>query len=349
MARMALSSKSFWKWLSILLSVALVSQWIMFSFVLSHRQDPNGTSSATAVNTQDNTVHEQSSPHHVQQQQSSRRAQEGLGGAVEWKGVGATLMFFAPKWFHRRYTFMVQNAMANLPSDWAIQLVINAPWMEKDVFPLHPGLQTLLRTTTYSNATPYNYDPRPGARLLWTPLPVEFTSKSRREVKPKTIMKSAIFWESLISENVFLFSGNGAFCGNGGDTSGAGTGELWESLTEYDFVGTPWNQYHGNGGSGETHSFRHKSTMLSILKAHPPEEESSDVPDYNYFAKYLLSSGSDGSYKVADVPTTELLGGISQDKAPLVVSGTQAGLSFDERENLLFVCPELKVIFPSLQ
>ena len=44
-------------------------------------------------------------------------------------------------------------------------------------------------------------------------------------------MKSALFWESLVAENVFLFSGNGAFCGNGGDTSGAGTGELWESLT----------------------------------------------------------------------------------------------------------------------
>lgn len=350
MARMALSATSFWRWVSILLASALISQWIMFSLVLSHQQDPSTFISETNLDAKVASSGASASAmgqRHIQDSMDT----DSQSVATEWDGVGVTLMWFAPKWFHRRYTFMVQNAMANLPSTWAIQLVINAPWMERDVFPLHSGLQTLLRSTTYSNETHYNYQPRPGARLLWTPLPPEFTAKPRKQTRPKDIMKSTIFWNSLVAEHVVMFSGNGAFCANGGEAAGGGSGNAWDALKVYDYVGTPWNQYHGKGGDGETHSVRKKSTMLSILEAHPPKDEKDDLPDHRYFAKYLLQndSGNDDKYKVADAATTQVLGGIAPDKAPLVVSGTQSQLDFAARENLLFVCPEVKVIFPSLQ
>ena len=66
-------------------------------------------------------------------------------------------------------------------------------------------------------------------------------------------------------------------------------------------------------------------------------------------------------YKVADIETTKIFGGVStmidsvdntkeiiDGHPPMVVSGTMANLNWSARDNLLQICPELKVIFPSL-
>jgi hypothetical protein len=60
------------------------------------------------------------------------------------EGVAVTLMLRAPQWFHCRYTLMLHNILANLPMNWVVQVVVNVDWIQKDILPLHPGLQTLL-------------------------------------------------------------------------------------------------------------------------------------------------------------------------------------------------------------
>lgn len=172
-------------------------------------------------------------------------------------------------------------------------------------------------------------------------------------------MKSTWLWEHVMAENVLLFGGNGALCGNA-------QSHLEEFLT-YDYVGVPWGRYYGQAGSGETHSFRHRSAMLRILRDHDPQMEM-DMPDYQYFVKHMLENNVEGhqthvstvrtttststlGYRVANKSITYSFGGVISDNfnvAPLLVSGTQASLNWTAREALLGVCPEVKMIFPSL-
>mmetsp|Transcript_26701 Transcript_26701/g.47050 ORF Transcript_26701/g.47050 Transcript_26701/m.47050 type:complete len:191 (+) Transcript_26701:1-573(+) len=159
-------------------------------------------------------------------------------------------------------------------------------------------------------------------------------------------MKSNWLWEHVVAENVLVFGGNGAFCGNSKSKT--------RDFLEYDYVGAPWGRHHGLGGDGSSHSFRHRSSMIRILNKHPPSGAELDSMDYMYFVKYLLQEEKEKEMegrtsKVADVATTHAFGGISDfDSAPYVVSGTQASLNWTARETLLSVCPELKIIFPSL-
>jgi hypothetical protein len=100
----------------------------------------------------------------------------------EYDGVAVTLMLKAPKWFHRRYTIMLQNVLANLPAEpykssnhhpphppttkgesrqprgggnkgWAVQIIGNLSWLKQEVFPLHPALKQLLATATTTTTT----------------------------------------------------------------------------------------------------------------------------------------------------------------------------------------------------
>jgi len=94
-----------------------------------------------------------------------------------------------------------------------------------------------------------------------------------------------------------------------------------------------------------------------------------EMPDYLYFTQHMMKSidghpkpvgAAPPSFRVADKNTTMLFGGVhvledTSDKTgfvvtpvPFVVSGTQASLQWSHREALLNVCPEIKMIFPSL-
>jgi hypothetical protein len=140
----------------------------------------------------------------------------------------------------------------------------------------------------------------------------------------------------------------------------------------------PWKKMDGTGGDGSTHSFRRKSSMLRILSTYPPPPDNNDA-DYYYFLKHMLSSSKLSSssssaeyyypYKVANPETTRRFGGITttldpeqkyalEDEEgtamkivgapPFVISGTLPGLEWSARESLLQVCPEWKMIFPSM-
>jgi hypothetical protein len=235
--------------------------------------------------------------------------------AKNYEGVAVTVLKSAPKWFHRRYTVMLHNVLANIPPVWPIQVFYNEKWLEKDVLPLHPGLQ---------------YMKINNRRIVWTPIPVDILRR-----KPKEIMKSEWLWENMIADNVFLFGGNGALCGN--------SKVPIDAFLNYDYVGAPWMRFNGIGGDGSTHSFRKRSKMLEILKEHPPNDGDQD---YHYFLKFMIKD--EERYKIADRNITMAFAGINSDHAPLLLSGTQPKLNWTTRDTILAVCPEVKIIFPSL-
>lgn len=340
---MGMSSASFWRLVSFILAILLVAQWILFSLVLSHRHDSTSTAIAS-----DRVMAAADHPHKsldvwktadnpVRLSKSrSEKENENVNG-----GVAVTIMLRAPKWFHRRYTLMMHNVLSNLPSNWKVQVFVNVAWLEKDVLPLHPGMKLLLQknsTTLHAN-TDTSTAPTAAAladRIIWTPLPSHMA-----RFKPKQLFKSKWLWESVVAENVLMFGGNGALCAN--------SQYSMERFVKYDYVGAPWFQMDGVGGDGSTHSFRHRSAMLSILSQHPPEDNPQDMdrPDYQYFLRHML--GTAGTYKVADPATTMAFGGfVNNDEAPFLVSGTLPNLNWTVRENVLSTCPEIKMIFPSM-
>ena len=316
------------------LAALLVLQWILFSMVLSHRHDPTNNSIAPE------TMRSRTSL----EQQQQLQVLPPLAGPIPrspssptLEGVALTLMLKAPKWFHRRYTVMLHNALANIPNDtWRVQVFMNAAWLEKDVLPLHPGLRSMYHPRHEEEEERQKKEEDGSSwtvgRVIWTPLPTNMT-----RLKPKEIMKSTWLWENVGAENVLLFGGNGALCAN--------TQSSLNEFLEWDYVGVPWSQFHGQGGDGSTHSFRHRSAMLSILTRNPPNGD--DRPDYQFFIEHMLKESS--TFKVADRQTTMAFGGVRElDHAPLLLSGTQATLNWTRRENVLMTCPEIKVIFPSM-
>ena len=294
-----------------------------------------------------------------------RKVDGGSGGGG---GVAVTVMLHAPKWFHRRYMVMIQNVLVNLPKNWKIQIFYNEDWFQKDVLPYHPGLERLQQQQQKKQQ---ENDSEATNRIIWTPIPNSVLypdpNKRRSLIRPKVLLKSIWFWESVVAENVFMFSGNGVVCGNHHHSANGDTHHhLLDRFLSYDYVGTPWGRHDGRGGNGETHSFRHRSAMIRILQMFDPLTlNEMEMPDYLYFTQHMMKSIGDQkdgstSYRVADKNMTMLFGGVHvledpSDKTgfvvnpvPFVVSGTQASLEWSHREALLNVCPELKMIFPSL-
>jgi hypothetical protein len=244
-------------------------------------------------------------------------------------GVAATIIFRAPRWMYLRYTVMIHNALQNIPADWALQIFINEKWAQKEqLLQWHPGLVRLMKNNP---------------RIIVTPLPARLL-----QGKPKHILIDPWFWKNMPAEKVLLFSGNGAFCGNHPES-------VWSMLSATDYCAAPWPRHDGNGGNAGTHSYRNKTAMLEVLKYHQQnsKENGGDVD----FVKIMLEMNRLGlsSFRVATVDQTMQFGGASNlsmgdtlTSVPLAVSGTQAGLTYKERDSLLKHCPELKMIFPSL-
>jgi hypothetical protein len=242
-------------------------------------------------------------------------------------GVFVTVVFKAPKWFHLRYVSMLHNALSNLPQEWKLQIFLNQPWVEENLPSYHPGWNRVLS------------DPR----VLTTTLPDYLLKK-----KPKYIYQDPWFWHSMNSDRVFLFSGNGAFCGN--------TRYNFDWLEGLDYVGS--HSSRGVGGDGSTHSYRNRTSMLAVLDYAALNNLNVDSStEYEFFVSTMVTMNKAGSsrFRLASREETYMFGGATNltDETglrhlPLIVSGTLAKLSFEERDNVLKHCPEIKLIFPSL-
>ena len=413
------SASSFWRNVSSMLFIVMSFQWILgtYYFIEDHHLQHGADTSNNERREHPYQKNLNLSPAHNYRNvngEPTAMSRLGVGRDQEsgtnfhYDGVAVTLMLRAPKWFHRRYTAMLHNVISNLPSEpwnddgsnrgWAVQVVVNRPWLEKDVFPLHPGLRRLLQPSSSSHTTEVlrNFSLATSAMNGETPssetsfvttfgghdIYVTELPSSMTKLKPKQIYKSKWFWESVLADHVLMFSGNGAFCANHDVPPSepfSSSSSLLNKLAledKWDYVGIPWSRYYGLGGDGSTHSLRRKSAMLRILSTYPKQAESQDT-DSAYFVKHMLESVKNNEqqhqsssasapanhypYKVADVETTKLFGGVSttmdssdntkeiiDGNPPMIISGTMANLNWSARDNLLQICPELKMIFPSL-
>jgi hypothetical protein len=340
------------------LVVVIAVQWLLFSALLQQQQQQQVAPQQQLEILCDDTKAVTASTRTIQpppQQQSV-----AVAGVQGRNGVFATVIFRAPKWMHLRYTLMIHNALANLPPGWTLQLFLNRPWVDQEFLPWHPGFQRLLQ---------FSDDDRAAARLVVTDLPANLTSSG---TKPKHILLSPWFYNSLVADTVLLFSANGAFCGNHlEERPGATLDELQRTT---DFCGAPVNHHHQQqrGGDGGTHSLRNRRAVLRALDYAQRKkiEMTASETEYVYITRLFLTMNKLGlaNFTLATMEQTHQFAGVynlsspssSSDKKnnittnaglqrlPLVVSGTLAHLSWEERDSVLKHCPEAKMIFPSL-
>ena len=297
---------------NVLLLIILCLQWIAFTVFLQHAHTASDTTPAEALLEKPT--------------RTTRRSilkEEEPEDSIE--GVFATILFRAPRWMHLRYTTMIHNALTNLPnSHWRVHLFLNRPWVNAELLPFHPGLVRLFQ------------DPR----VIVTDLPEALTKG-----KPKQVLASRWFWDTVGGDAVVLFSGNGAFCANHYATD-------WDHFVQnVDFCGTP-------GGDVSTHSYRNRQVMMKAVAYAELHQITPTGTEPAFIRQVLEDMQKEGNVQIR-MGTTEdmnLLGGVSHltnndgtlQRIPLLVSGTQAKLAWAERDSLLKHCPELKMIFPSM-
>ena len=253
-----------------------------------------------------------------------------------FKGVATTLMINSPKWFQRRYTSMITNILMNTPSDWALQIFYFDSGQSQFGLDINPGIQRLNNTLFQD-------------RIIFTKLPKAMVEKKgpRRKLLYWT---DEWIWNQLVSDRVLVFSGNGCVCSN--SHMSMLDGSAMESLLDrVDFVGSPSRELWGRGGAGDI-SYRNRTAMLDAIRY--KEHDGNEREDY-FFIKTLLEMNKHAGedvYRVATKEQTQLFGGTinvtEESGPPMVVSGILPRMEHDDREQFLLLCPELKIIFPSL-
>lgn len=312
-----------WLLLSIVLGVIVVGQWCIFLIFISRHHHNNN----------DNETQRRVLPAPI----ASFQKRTTTAPIVE--GVAATLLFRAPQWFHLRYNVMLRNILVNLPNEnWKLQVFINEKWFNRTVLPLHPGLNRLLHNTNNHNVK---------KRIIVTPLPDRLVRKGQR---PKDVMVDTWFWESLVADRVMIFSGNGALCGNHNT-------QAFTYLKHLDYVGAP---HRGRPGGAGDFSLRYRPAMLQALRYAKTTQQQivGSTTEGDFLLKIMqeMNLKKMANFSIATREDTYILGGTAgifnatpdDIRIPLFVSGTQASLSYPQRDALLKHCPELKVIFPSM-
>eukprot|EP01041_Mallomonas_annulata_P006899 gene6899-14007_t len=244
-------------------------------------------------------------------------------------GVAVTVLLHAPKWFQRRYTMMVQNIKSNLPKDWVVQVFYTGEGQSLAGIDLNLGLKKMIAN----------------GEVILTKIPKALSKKKRIHM-----MTDPWLWENMLADRVLLFGGNSVICGNSPLNI--------TYFDEWDYIGTPWNSFKGMGGDGGI-SLRNRPLMLEIIRselANTPETERDNIyktwgQEDMFFVSRLKKMMSSGRLiKLAPRSVTKIFGASENmhNENVLAVSGTLAGLSFEERDVFLAYCLELKMIYPSL-
>jgi hypothetical protein len=244
-------------------------------------------------------------------------------------GVAATVMLHSPKWFQRRYSVMVQNVVNNIPPNWAVQVFYIPNGGSLSGITINPGIKKLLNA----------------GKIILTPMPDSMTKGKRRR---SDYFLDPWLWENMLADTVLLFGGNSVICSNSHLTV--------ENFTSFDYIGPPWPDHGGVGGSGEI-SVRNRNLMLEIL--HEKMKSSGVTKDFtdkwgledHFFVrslKDLLKSGR--SLRVANAADSREFASTDNviNENSFAASGTLAAATDEQRESFFAYCPELKVIFPSL-
>ena len=331
-------SKMARNWTTPCLIAVIAIQWVLFTALLQrkHAKDDENHPMTAAAAATTRSVAAAAAAAALPLDHATTSSSSALSSHAPIEGVAATVIFRAPKWFHLRYLAMLHNALVNLPNatTWKIQIFLNEMWAHANLMPWHPGLHKILAGED--------------TRFIVTPLPVELTKG-----KPKEVVMSQWFWESMAADKVVLFSGNGAFCGNQ-------PASAWNNLVDLDYCGAPSHNHHGLGGDGASHSIRNRQAMLRVIQ-YAKDNDRPLRDDKNFLDTMIrinqknVQDGKPPTFKLATPEQTLFFGGVHNlsssaglERLPLTVAGTQARLTWEERDSLLKHCPELKAIFPSL-
>jgi hypothetical protein len=324
----------------ILISI-IILQWILLSFLLADQQ--GSTTIQQSADLPSRLFHqlaEYSSQHQIITNDVNRTTSDVTDittpvnhpSPEKWTGVAATLALHSPKWFHRRYTNMIQNIIANTPESYVVQVFINPTWWNNEIHKFHRGMLSL--------------EQHP--RVNITKLPQHLATLK----KPKLIMTNRFIWENLLHDRVFFFSGNGVRCAN--------SIASWDAFDGIDFLGAPSKIY--KGGDVMAHSIRNRQAMLEVIDF--KKGDAGESTETHYFSTGLeeLNKKTPAKYRVGTYQEQILFAGgaelVSQNNTlrenaeqfgpSLVMSGIETDIPWAVREQLLMLCPEWKVIFPSL-
>jgi hypothetical protein len=186
---------------------------------------------------------------------SSSRA---LVGGDNYGGVAVTLFLGSPKWFQDRYSMMVNQVIASIPSDWIVQIFFD------------PSAAMAVKGTQYAGIQKQVNS----GRVVLTELPANMT-----RIKKRDLLKSTWLWENMLAETVLLFGGNGALCANSPFDV--------HSFSRFDYIGAPWKTAKGNGGSGDI-SMRKKSVVLQALREVKRTGRESEIREDSVLVKFLF-------------------------------------------------------------
>lgn len=244
-------------------------------------------------------------------------------------GVAVHLMLHQPKWFQRRYTIMVQNVKANIPKDWVIQIFYTGEGTSLDGINGNLGLKSMIER----------------GEVQLTLLPKELIKKRRIE-----LMVTPWFWENLLADRALIFGGNSVICSNSPLNI--------SYFDQWDYIGAPWTLFNGVGGEGGI-SIRNRHTMLKVLENERnklPEEKRASAfknlgQEDQFFVSRIIAMNKGGdTIAIAPRIVTQQFGGSGHfyNDHVWAIADTLAGLPFDDRDKFMNLCPEMKILFPSL-
>ena len=251
----------------------------------------------------------------------------------KYEGVAITVILHSPTWFQRRYTMMVQNIVNNIPNNWTVQVFYTGEGQSEKGLEINRGLKRLIKKGI----------------VHLTVIPEKIAKMKR---KPKEIMTDLWIWKNMLADRVLVFGGNQVICSN--------SPYNLTSFEKWDYIGAPWDAFKRIGGDGGI-SLRNRSIMIKVLEYELAKTSDDKERDLAYkkwgqedvfFVSRMLEMQSKGLIdpKIATREETLRFGAIGSavNDDVLVASGTLGVLDHDAREKFLAICPELKLIFPSL-
>jgi len=258
------------------------------------------------------------------------------------EGVAVTLMLHTPLWFQRRYTMMIFNILNNLPPNWRVQIFYTGEGQSVKGIEVNRGLKRLIESNK---------------NVILTVIPPEILKVKKRQ---QLLLTDPWIWRNMIADKVLLFGGNQVICSNSPYNINTFSG--------WDYIGTPWDyKYKGKltydkgiGGDGGI-SIRNRTLMLEVIQyeldKHSTVEEKNNAytkwgqEDY-FFVSRMLEMVDKGLIhpKIASRNDTLLFGAIGGvfNENNLVASGILPNLKDEDRDKFLSLCPELKILYPSL-
>jgi len=262
--------------------------------------------------------------------------QRPLPQSVSYDGVAAVLMLHSPTWFQRRYTVMIQNVHNNLPPNWVIQIFYTPAGQSRKGIDINPGIQRFVQSGT----------------VIMTEIPKSVLAKKKKRFE---LMFEPWLWRAMVAEKVLIFGGNAVICSN--------SPYKLTDFTGFDYIGSPWGFKKGVGGDGGI-SIRSRRVMLDAIEygmqqAADREQSEEDVPIHltwgqedMFYVKTLLEMKHKHYYNVTlaskeDTIQFSALGAAANNDV-WAVSGTLPDITYDDRQTLMNVCPEMKVFYPAL-